>query len=866
MRRLRLAVVLLFATSAVIGEMTPVTATLPNGLRVVVVENHAVPVVAVRIYIRAGSMYEGKLLGHGMAHYLEHTISKGTPTRTAAEIDSIIESLGNDSNAYTSRDHCCYYINTATPYWQTALDVLADYVFNATFPEAEVKIQQGVILREMARTNDDIGDRLYWLFAETMFLVHPCRYRIIGYPERFVQITREDIVAYHAAYYVPDNAIVSIAGDVESETVIATCREKLASIPRRPPPPMVLPAEPTQNAPRRRLEIDDSLQRAYLQMGYRSVDLLSPDMYPLDVLSYVLGHGASSRLVRSICENQQLVDSISCYSDTPAYDAGVFGVFAVLDAKNVEAAETAILAEIQRARTELITPVELERAKTQKAAELVFALQTAESQAEVAAIDLLTTGDPTFSQTYVERIRKVTREDVRRVAQQYLRPEKLCVVVLTPQALKREKPGGEASEKPETVVKTLHNGLRVIVQHSSTVPMVSICTAAKGGLRFETAENNGITEFMSDMMVRGTTKHTREELAQAVEDLGASLAPYSGRNSFGVQATALSQDFEQILGYVADVLMNATFPEEEFEKERQFTLAAIRQQEDNPNTVARRLFNETFFTVHPYRFLTTGTEASITRLTRQQVAEYYSRYCRPERTVLAVFGDVEPEAAFVAVERALGKWQPALTEDQMPPVEPALTEVREVSKERKQEQAIITLGFPGVTVQDPRRYAIDVLDAILSGCSLPGGRLHDALRRSQLVYYVHAWSEPGLDPGAFVVQAATDPAKTKEALHTIKQVLTTIQSEIVDEAELARGKQMCIVEHEMNLQTPASRAQQATLDELYGLGYDNYTRYVGEINKITALDVQLIARELLDLRRCVITVLGPPVQSGGESL
>jgi len=852
-----LLLVLMCVAGALAAGVAPVTATLENGLQVVVVENHAAPVVAVRFYVRAGSIYEGDKVGHGMSHYLEHTLGEGTAKRTKEQIDALVESIGNDSNAYTSTDQCCYYITTGAQYWETALDVLSDYVFNATFPEKEVETQKGIILREIAMNQDEPQDRLWWLFAQTMFQIHPARYPIIGFREQFVQTTRDDLVKYHAERYVPDDVVVAVAGDVAADDAIAKCRALLESIPRRPPPPTVLPAEPRQTAPRRRIEVDENLQRAYLLLGYRTVSLLHPDLYALDVLAYVLGNGASSRLVRTVREEQKLVDTIGCYSDTPAYDAGAFMVSATLDPEKLTEAESAIVAELNRCRTELVTPEELERAKTQKAAELVFARQTAEELAAIVATDLLTTGDPSFSEDYVAKIRGVTREDVRRVAQRYLRPEGLCVVALTSKAPRAAAATGPAAERPQTVSKTLANGLKVLVQPSSATPTVSIYAAAKGGLRFESAETNGISGFVSSMMTRGTKSRTREQLARVVEDLGAGLDPVSGRNSFGVQATALRENLGQILQYTADVLMNATFPPDEFEKQRQFTLAAIQQQQDDAYTVARKLFIETMYTTHPYRFMTSGTQESISRLTREQVTAYYSRYCRPDRMVLSVFGDVEPEAAFGAVEKALGRWKPSGAQDETPPAEPPLTEVREARQTRQQEQSIIYLGFAGVTVDDERRYIIDVLDAVLSGRGLPGGRLHEALRGQQLVYYVHAWSEPGLDPGAFVVNAATEPSKTDEVIGIIKRIITEMKAGPVSDDELARGKQMCIAENAIGLQTAASRAQAATLDELYGLGYDNTTRYAEEIEKVTAADIQRVTQELLNLDRCVVTVLSP---------
>jgi len=861
MRRLPLMLAVLLLVVAAAGmcaQVKPVQTTLTNGLRIVVVESHAAPVVAVRFYVKTGSICEGELLGHGLSHYLEHTVYMGTKTRTRAEIDATNEAIGNAGNAYTSTDHCCYYMTTATPYWETALALTGDVVFNGSFPAELLDNERGVILREIAMDNDQPESRIWDLFNETMFHVHPVRVPIIGYADLLAKTTREELVAYHAERYVPDNVVLSIAGDVTPEAVIAKCRELFGTIPRQPPPTIVLPTEPPQTAARREVRVDARLEKAYVLLGYRTVPVLNPDMYALDVLADVLGSGASSRLDRIVREEKQLVDGIGVWSNTPAYDAGCLVISATLPAEKLPEAESAILAEIERCRTGLITNEELARAKTQKEAQLIYARETTDGLAETVGSDLVTTGDPLFSDRYVAGIRAVTREDVRRVARAYCRPERLCVAILTPKAptaatAKVEQAAGPA----RTVKKTLPNGLTVLVQQRGSAPTVALIAVARGGVRFETAKDNGISAFTADMLVRGTKKRTREALAQAVEDLGAGLSPFSGSNALGVSAKGKAEDLDRLLELMADVLMNATFPAREFEAQRHFTLAAIEAQKDDPYRLARKLFQETMWTVHPYRLQAVGTEESIKALARERVADFYARTCRPNRMVLACVGDVDPQAAQAAIEKALGNWQPGKGEDPTPPAEPRLETKREASLDRDQEQAIVTIGLPGVTVSDPRRYAIDVLDAVMSGKGSPGGRLYTILRRQQLVYAAEAHSESGIDPGAFVIFAATMPGKVPDVLASVRQVVTELCTTLVPDEELARGKQMCTAEYEIGLQDNASRAQAASLDELYGLGYDNYEKYAARIGQVTAEDVRRAAQELLDLDRCVITVAGP---------
>ncbi|MDF2440716.1 MAG: zinc protease, partial [Abditibacteriota bacterium] len=192
-----LALVITLGTTILAHAQIALKKTLPNGLTVLVQENHAAPVVAVRVYVKTGSIYEGPYLGTGISHLFEHTLFEGTKNRTKEQLNEAIQSIGGQSNAYTSKDVTAYHITTASSYFDRALDVLADMMQNSTFPEAEVKTQIGVIHNEMNLGDDDPDSEIYDVFNETAFKVHPVRHPIIGYRENFDRITQSDIVSYY---------------------------------------------------------------------------------------------------------------------------------------------------------------------------------------------------------------------------------------------------------------------------------------------------------------------------------------------------------------------------------------------------------------------------------------------------------------------------------------------------------------------------------------------------------------------------------------------------------------------------------------------------------------------------------------------
>ncbi len=845
--------------AAAAGWTEPLVKTLDNGAQVIVEENHAAPVVAVRFYVGTGAAFEGKWLGAGISHFVEHCCDKGTPTRTAAEIEDLVQRLGNNANAYTSKRVTCYHITTASKFVGEAIDLLGDYVLGATFPPQEVEIQRGVILREIARGDDDPGRLLYNLFAETMFRTSPQRYRVIGYEEQFKAVTRDELAAYHHERYTPDNLVVAVVGDVKVGEVLEMLARAVGKYPRRAAPSVVIPAEPPPAGVRRRVMERQGLQRAYLMMGFRTVDLFSADMYPLDVASYILSNGATSRLVRQLRDNQGLVDSIWTWSDTPDYAAGSFVIGAVLDPANLERAEASIIEQLDRLKHQKVSAVELRRAKKQKEAELVFARETVEGRAEQLAYDLLLTGDADFSRHYVERIQQVNAEDIRRVARKYFDFDRRVVCILRPPAAPAKRHGKPSKAGGRLVRAVLDNGLRVIIKSDPQVPTVHIATAAEAGLRCETPQTSGITRLMAKMLLRGTTSRTRQQIADAFESRGGSIGAFSGRNSFGITAQVLPADASRALEVVADCLQRPNFPQSELERLRQLTLAAIKAQEDDVDAVASKLLRQTLFTVHPYRNQEIGTAESIKALTREAVKRYWRQVCRPERMVLAVLGNVDAEAAMQQVKALFGGWRPQAVEPVAePPQEPPIEQRREKTAHRAQQQAIVMYGFIGPRVADPDRYAADVMSAVFAGAGMPGGRLNTALRRRQLVYATYAYAVRGIDPGYYAVYAATPPDKVAQVRGIIEGIIRQLQSEPVSAEELQRAKEMCITSHDISLSHPASLAQSIALDELYGLGYDEITRYSQRIAAVTAGEVQQQARRLLDLDHCAVVVTMPP--------
>ncbi len=852
------------------GTLTKVV--LDNGLTVVLSENHAAPVVAFQMWVRVGSRNEQEEEA-GIAHVFEHMLFKGTQKRGVGEIAREVEGAGGDINAFTSFDHTVYHVVLASRYFDVGLDVIADAIQHSTFNPDELVREAEVVLEEFKRSEDMpsrvVGKKLF----ETAYTVHTYRRPIIGYEETFKALTRQDILDFFQTWYVPNNMNLVVVGDFDTAAVLPKIAEAFQLFEPNPALTAEIPPEPPQDGIRAVVTRRDS-SHALLEMGYHIPGIRDPHNPALDLLGILLGQGKTSRLYRSVKREQELVHTIGAYAYTPL-DPGIFGIDASLDASQIEAALREILREVERLRAAPPSAEELDRAKLNVESGLIYAKQTMQGQARTLGYNESAFGDPLREDVYLRGIAAVTPEEVRQMARRYLRPENLTVslllapserVDLTAERLQllleetsRDMAAAFAADTRETNDRarrvTLDNGIRLIVKESRAVPTVSVKIAFPGGQRWETEETSGVFNFIAAMLDRGTARRNAEEIATEIEDLAGSLDGFSGRNSFGAELSILSRHFSKGLQLLADIVLHPSFDPAEMEKVRRDIVAAIRREDDQLFRRAGNLFRRTLYQTHPYRFRVSGEVAQVERFTPEALRETYFDAISPDRMVLAVVGDIQEEAVIAEVQALFGTMKKRSVETPTVPREVPPHARRENVEIVARQQAHMVLGFLGTTVDSDDRHALAVLSNVLSGM---GGRLFTELRDKQsLAYTVTSFTQPGVDPGFFAVYIACSPEKLAQAREGILAELIRIRDERVPEEELARTKHNLIGSFEIDLQTNGALAGTMLFDELYQNDYDAYRRYAEEIEKVSAADLQRVAREYLDLDRYAAAVVRP---------
>ena len=851
--------VLMLLAAAAHGRAEVFHATLDHGLTVLIEENHANPVVSVQVFVRAGSMHEQEYLGRGISHFFEHIISGGaTRKRTEEESRALLETIGNNTNAYTTTDHTAYYINTTTNHWTTALDLLADWMLNSLISETEFEREKGVVQREIEQGLDSPQRRLFQLARETQYQAHPARYPVIGYPELARRVSRDDLLTYYHRMYAPSNMIVVVVGDVEMQDALDNIRAAFSSAARRAPPALLLPPEPPQLG-KRAATAEMDIAQAHMNLAFRTIPLTHPDLYPLDVMSYILSNGESSRLVRRLKNELQLVYRIRSGSFTPYYAPGSLSVWATLEPEQLAAAEAAILKELYRLRDELVSPAELARAKKQKIAERIFGQQRAQERARSIGVDMLSAYNPNFGDLYVANIQKVTAEAIREAARRYFREERLSLAIVRPRQTRDEAAVHQAPAIAHAMQKrVLANGLTLLLERNPALPVVDLQAYFMGGVRVETPETSGLTRFMAQLLLKGTPYRSANDIASAFDAMGGSIQAHSGNNTFYVTAACLAEDLPQALDIFADVIMRPTFPPAEVDKTRRLLIAALARQQDSWRAELRNLFHATHFTASPYRLRPAGSAAALERLQRDDVAAFHQRYAAPNNMVLAIVGDIDMARAAALVERAFAGFQPRDLAFPKVAIDPRPAQTRREVKQTRKQVAAIQIGFAGAAIKNVKdRYALHILDAVMSGIGAPGGWLHTELRGKQLVYVTHAFNWLGLEPGYFAMMAATQPQHAQQVVDVMLKNVEKAKAGDISDAELERAKQLAVIAAQLDEQTNEQRAAAAALDELYGLGFDFRHQEAERLAKVTKAEVQRVANAYLHHPTIVIATPSP---------
>lgn len=400
---------------------------LDNGLTVLIKEDHSLPVAAVQVWVKVGSVNENKKT-HGLSHFLEHLIFKGSEKYPAQEISKKVETKGGIINAGTSKEFTNFYIETQKNGFEEAVKILADTMANAVFPQEEIEKERPVVIEEIYRHSDNPSSVLYDLFSEAVFTKTPYRESIIGSSTVIKNVTRQEISNYYHKYYVPGNMVVSIVGDINKTDAITLVQQTFGKQKSMP-----VPEEPKLIEPEHKsaaISKQKNVEHAYWMGGFLGPDISSDDQFAADITSVILGGGRSSRLYRRLREEKQLVYSTGA-SFWSQRGSGISVISAVFDPGKKKAVLNEITNELNLLMTNGPSDAEIQRAKEMTKSQWAFGLETFHEQASLIGYWEMQKR-PEMTDIYISCIEKITKEDVVNFLKKYYQPHGLSSAVLLP--------------------------------------------------------------------------------------------------------------------------------------------------------------------------------------------------------------------------------------------------------------------------------------------------------------------------------------------------------------------------------------------------------------------------------------------------
>jgi zinc protease len=751
------------AAPAATGVVKPIQfthRTLANGLEVYAIPDDTTSNVSVQVWYKVGSRNDPKGRS-GFAHMFEHLMFKGSRNLAAEQMDRLTEDVGGYNNASTDDDYTNYYEVVPANHLQSLLWAEADRMAGLVVDAASFDSERHVVEEELrSRVLAQPYGKLFYIdFPEISFQTSPYGRPGIGSIADLDSATLQDLRAFHATYYRPDNAVLVVAGNFDPaqlKTWVDTYFADIAT-PDRPIPTVSL-AEPRRTQPTHRTVYEPNTPLPAVMLSYPLPPDNSPDQPALAVLNAILSAGRHSRLYDSLIYKDQLAQAADTYFDSKK-GPGALGVYAIMaGGKTAAEGEAALRSQIALLRDAPVTAEELSEAKNTIITSALQNRETAEGKAFTLAQSVVVDGDPHAADRQLAAIQQVTAADVQRVARTYLvesasaairyLPESakpagaagdtvavsstIAVKPLTPPAnipvvtqatgAARETPPAPGAPVvvhiPTPQVSTLANGMKLVVVERHDLPLVSAVVTTRGGAVLDAAGKAGTDSLMGTLLTKGTATRSATQIAQQVESLGGSINSGSGWDSSQASIDVRSGELAPALTILADVAQHPAFAQGEIDRARTQASDAISVALKDPGSLAGMVANRLVFGSAPYGHLVSGTPNSLKAIDRADIVSAYSGTWRPDRAALVLVGDVTQAEATTLATRLFGGWQApagsaaaaaAPAADTYPKPRTVVVDLPDAG------QAGVVVARPGLARSDPDYYAAQVANTVLGG-------------------------------------------------------------------------------------------------------------------------------------------------------
>jgi zinc protease len=823
----------------------------------------------------------------GLSHYLEHLMFKGTDKIMPGDIDRLTLRNGGKNNAYTSEDYTIFHFDFAADRWEPALQVEADRMRNLRIDDKhEFQQEKGAVISELDENEDRPWDLETKAILPLLFDNGPYGHPVIGERDHVRKATAAVIKAHYDRWYHPNNAALVICGGFDPDRTMAKIKELFGPIPSAKLPERKPVAEVARKGPvTKTLESKFDVPR--MLMGFNTVRIGEPDFYVLEVIQALLASGKTSRFHKQLVEEEEIATSADATNGAGRYPGWFAIQLEVPKDKSRQKAEELVLAELKRLADKPVSAAELKRVERGVLAGTIFGRESVHDLADSIAHGV-TTNDLNYLKTYLPNIMKVTPADIQRVAKKYFDPQKRVVVWSIPKGADKEtgRQGDKEPKKSEprrqkaapakvegakhfslTDAKrvVLPNGLTLLLMENHQLPIVVAEAYVRSVRLLEPADKAGLATLVGNLLEEGTLKHEGPEIAEMIENVGGSLS----FNASGGTVKVLTPDWKLGLSVFFECLIEANFPKDPFNRERDSQLSQIGDSETKPEDRAEQAYRSLVYGKHPFGRPALGYRKTVEALTRKDCRAFHRKLFVPNNMIVVIVGDFDTKQVIDEVTRLTTDWKSApVPKPTPPPVEKPEKFVEKIVSIPDSERLYFYLGQPGIRRDNPDYYKLLVMDHVLG--TGPGftDRLSSRLRdRKGLAYTVSAniTSSAGEEPGLFTGYIATEPRHFDEVRHIFMEELERIRTKPPTAEEVKDIQKYLVGRLPFLFTTNEGIADQLLYVERYGLGFDYMDHYRKAIESVTPADVLEVARKYLDPKHMVLVAAGA-VDAKGKPL
>ncbi len=822
---------------------------LDNGQTVVIQEVKNNPIVTIDTWIKTGSVDEDES-NSGAAHFLEHLFFKGTKNHAPGEFDKILETKGAITNAATSKDFTHYYITIPSKDFNLAMELHADMLLNPMIPRNEMEKERKVVLEEINKDSNSPQKKLYESIDSMLYTTHPYKRRVIGRSDVIETITREKILDFYNEHYSPSNMVTLVIGDVDTNYALNKVKEVFGGNNKKTQK-NIYPREQQLSQQKKNIEYIDT-QSGYMLIGFRGTSMTDKDSYAMDVLSAILGEGRSSILNQVLKEKKRLAFSVGAGNMTYR-DDGIFYISANFEPDKCKFVQDVIFEEIKKIQEKGVSPEQLSLAKNLIERNTYYSRESVSNISNEIGYTMALSGDIKYYDNYLNNIKNVSCDDVKRVANKYLGVNKSAVSILLPQdkkdipvSIKKHKDNNAKllGENSQTQKYELSNGSLLLYTKNDFNDIIAISISARGGQLIQ--DKAGVALVTGALLVKSTKNYSTTELSQIMEDNGIKIVPSVDADTFSVSVLTTKDEYEKTIELLNEILNNPDFDEIEMGKIKSDNLNQIKANKDIPLKVVLEKYRELIFQNSPYTISSNVLEKSLPDITRKDVISYYNKIFEPQNIIISINGNIDKDSVIKDFDKIFDKphtdrkfeysnYDKSISR----PISPRV----DVKHMDTTETAWIMLGWQTDGIINEKDYAtLQVIDSLLGG-GMSSRMFKDLREKEGLAYQLGSGLSAHVLRGSFVLYIGTNPLTLEKAKAGLFEEIKKLKTEHVGDKELKDAKEKLIGNYIIGLETNLEKSSIIGKYEALGLGYDFKDRYIDLINNVTDTDIIEVANK-----------------------